>query len=62
MNKLKIIEKETDKRAYWLKLFLQIVAGLRIGKERLPKEVKEILVISLASIHISKINYSQNTL
>lgn len=59
INKLKIVEEETDESVYWLELFLEIVPEHKAEIEKLIKEGKELLAIFVASINTAKRNQSK---
>lgn len=50
INKLKIVEEETDESIYWLELFLEIVPEHTTEIDRLINEGKELLAIMVSSI------------
>ena len=59
INKLKIVEEETDESVYWLELFLEIVPNNKDEIKRLIGESKELLAIFVASINTAKRNQSK---
>ena len=56
INKLKIVEEEVDESVYWLEIFEEILPEQSIEIERLRKEGKELLAITVASINTAKRN------
>ena len=56
INKLKIVEEESDESVYWLEIFQEILPEYRDDIEILRKEGTEILAIMVASINTAKKN------
>ena len=56
INKLKIVEEETDESMYWLELFMEISELNRVKIELLHVEANEILSIIVASIRTARKN------
>jgi len=61
INKLKIVEEESDESVYWLELFLEIAPEHTIEIEQLVKEGKELLAIMVSSINTAKRNQSKKS-
>ncbi len=56
INKLKIVEEESDESVYWLEIFQEILPQNHDEIEILRKEGTEILAIMVASINTAKKN------
>jgi len=56
INKLKIVEEETDESLYWLEIFQEICPQHAQTINPLMKEGKELLAIIVASINKAKRN------
>ena len=56
INKLKIVEEETDESVFWLEMFYEILHEFRPEIEVLKKEGTELLAIFVASINTVKRN------
>lgn len=56
INKLKIVEEETDESIYWLEMFSEILPEFKSEIEVLMKEGNELLAIFVASINTAKRN------
>ncbi|MCK5400072.1 MAG: four helix bundle protein [Flavobacteriaceae bacterium] len=56
INKLKIVEEESDESVYWLEIFEEILPQNKSEVEALKNEGKEILAIMVASINTAKRN------
>ncbi|MCX6250109.1 MAG: four helix bundle protein [Bacteroidetes bacterium] len=61
INKLKIVEEETDETLYWLELIgrCQLLEEMKLAE--LKKECRELLLIFIASIKTSKMNKNIKT-
>ena len=59
INKLKIVEEESDESIYWLEIFQEILPHYHEDIEILRKEGTEILSIMVASINTAKKNHSK---
>lgn len=60
INKLKIVEEETDESVYWLEIFQEVSPQHIQYIEPLLKEGKELLAIVVASINTAKRNQKNN--
>ena len=56
INKLKIVEEETDESIYWLELFLEAMDSNHEEIKRLAQEANELLAITFASIKTTRKN------
>lgn len=56
INKLKIVEEETDESIYWLEIFEEILPEYKEEVEILKKEASELLAIMVSSINTTKRN------
>jgi len=56
INKLKIVEEETDESVYWLEMFYEILPKHNAEIKALIKEGSELLAIFVASINTAKRN------
>ncbi|WP_194767532.1 four helix bundle protein [Tamlana sp. I1] len=56
INKLKIVEEEVDESVYWLEIFEEILSEHTEEINKLQKEGKELLAITVASINTAKRN------
>lgn len=56
INKLKIVEEETDESIFWLEMFYEILPEFKSEIEILKKEGSELLAIFVASINTAKKN------
>ena len=54
INKLKIVEEETDESMYWLELFIEISEVNHKEINRLILEANELLAITVASIKTTR--------
>jgi len=54
INKLKIVEEETDESMYWLEIFFEISNTKREELKRLIAESNELLAITVASIKTAR--------
>lgn len=56
INKLKIVEEEADESVYWLEIFEEVTSNYTNEIEKLKKEGKELLAITVASINTARRN------
>lgn len=56
INKLKIVEEETDESMYWLEMFIEILDDQQNELKRLHAEANEILAIIVSSIKTTRKN------
>ncbi len=54
INKLKIVEEETDESSFWLEILIEIMDGDKTEVKRLWKESDELLRIVVSSIKTAK--------
>jgi len=54
INKLKIVEEETDESLYWLEIFQEVLIDLRNEIQPLKKEGGELLAIKVSSINTAR--------
>jgi len=61
INKLKIVEEETDESQFFLELLIAINTNEKLGSElgRLHKEVDELLAIFVASLKTARLNFTK---
>ncbi len=57
INKLKIVEEEADESIYWLEILMSITNEHTQLINKLHKEAKELLAITVASIKTSRLKY-----
>lgn len=62
INKLKIVEEETDESQYWLEIFKEVLGDQSNEIDRLHKEAGEILAIIVASINTAKRNQKNDSI
>lgn len=60
INKLKIVEEETDESLYFLEIFLTVFDKEKEELKRLHKEANELLAIMVASIKTTKKRVSKS--
>ena len=56
INKLKIVEEESDESLFWLKFIIDLGLMDKILLENLKKEARELVAIFTAAVKTSKIN------
>jgi four helix bundle protein len=56
INKLKIVEEETDESIYWLELFQEVLVPSKKEIKQLKQEANELLAIVVASIKTARKN------
>lgn len=59
INKLKIVEEETDESVYWLEMFEEVLPDHKEEILKLKKEGSELLAIIVASINTAKRNQNK---
>ncbi len=59
INKLKIVEEETDESIYWLEIFEEVIPEYQKEILKLKKEGSELLAIIVASINTAKRNQNK---
>jgi four helix bundle protein len=60
INKLKIVEEETDEAIYWLELFQEVLVPNPKEIKPLIKEANELLAIIVTSIKTARKNRTKN--
>ena len=60
INKLKIVEEEADESVYWLEILMEITDQQSEIINKLHKEAKELLAITVASIKTKRQNEKNN--
>lgn len=61
INKLKIVEEETDESIYWLELFQEVLDHSQKEIKILMNEANELLAIVVASIKTARKNRTKNS-
>lgn len=61
INKLKIVEEETDESVYFLELIEELLTENKTESQRLIKEADELLRIVVTSLKTARFNNSKNS-